>query len=128
MIEPDPLDARELAAQPRHIETDRDHDRAARAARSVEKVIVVAADRAREPDFGAEEVDGRGLAVIAREDDRFAAFRGRKRRARARERSDERIPAEHIGEVLRNATLGMFFHFDAAEIQDALVAFEEVQR
>src|SRR5579859_2594850 len=64
-------------------------------------VVLVRADRFRQSILPAEEVDGAGLAIIARQDSRFGAHLRRQRVINSRDGLHHLRPAKLVAEVLR---------------------------
>src|SRR5579875_3890698 len=84
-------------------------------------VLVVTADRDRQAFVTPQKREGRGLSVVFGQDRRRTPFVGRDRCDGAFRRCDERVPAELIGEVLRDQAGLAAFHLYGAQIDHALI-------
>src|SRR6266446_99242 len=98
---PDDFHAAEMLAIAGAVAAKHDHALAGVIARAPKPVALMIANRFRQPVLRAEEIDRASLAVTVREDCSPRALLGRKRVVNAADFARHFLPAEFIGEMLR---------------------------
>src|SRR5438067_3458161 len=89
--------------------------------RAPKPIVLVIANRLRQPVFLAEEIDRAGLAVIVRKDRGLRALLGRKRVVNPSNFARHFFPAEFIGEMLRQRTGRLILSLQGLEPERGLV-------